>query len=211
MKNTILLILFISGTANAQWNKISATEFEVGPPPEVNSNEYKADFDLLLTYQQSRTTAQCKLAEQQKWPSYKSFFGYSKLLTKSEYAKAEPLIKKVMSFTLTVSTAIKKVYNRERPYDLDDRIEPCVEKPGGSMAYPSSHAALAAAASCVLAEIFPQKAEKILEYGESLGELRIVVGVHHPSDVKAGQQLAYAICERLKSEKDFQKELETIR
>ena len=65
--------------------------------------------------------------------------------------------------------------------------------------------------ACVLAEIFPAKASEIISYGNYLGELRVIVGVHHPSDVRAGQSLAQRICDKLLSLTDFQNELERLK
>jgi hypothetical protein len=46
---------------------------------------------------------------------------------------------------------------------------------------------------------FSDRKEKLLEYGEYLGELRIISGVHHPSDVNAGRSLGRAICDTLEN------------
>ncbi len=119
-------------------------------------------------------------------------------------------MEKGTAFTERVSGYHKDKFARPRPYDTDRRVRPCVEKPRGSKSYPSSHAAVAKAVSCLLAQVFPEKSTDLDTYGEFLGELRVIIGVHHPSDVKAGQMLGSEICARLQSEPDFAEELKNF-
>lgn len=205
----VVLSLFAQ-IAFADWYKIPSTEFHLPPPPQPGSRIFENDFKKLLKYQDTRTEEQCRTGEQQKWPTYSSFFKNAPVLSEQEFQKAQPLVTKVMSFTERVSMYIKKQYHRARPYETDSRIQPCVEKPVGNTAYPSSHAAMGYAAACVLSEIYPEKSEELEAYGREIGELRAIVGVHHPSDVKAGQSLGSDICDRLKSEPDFREELKKL-
>jgi acid phosphatase (class A) len=211
MKHFILLLYLVTSTAFADWSKIPASDFELGPPPKEGSKGFKNDFEILLDYQDSRTQAQCERAQYQRWPNFRVLFqGKDSVLTQSESAHVQTFMRRVLKFSEKVSAYIKKQYQRARPYETDERLEPCVDKPGGSTSYPSSHAVIGAAGACVLTEIFPAKADAILEYGKELGELRAIVGVHYPSDVMAGQKLGDAICRRLLSEKDFHDEVERL-
>jgi len=65
--------------------------------------------------------------------------------------------------------------------------------------------------ACILAKVFTYKKAEIIEYGDFLGELRVTVGVHHPSDVDAGQKLGREICARILQEGDFQRELKKLK
>ncbi len=189
----------------AAWQKIASKEFTLPAPPVENSKAYKRDFKILHEQQAARSDADCQLANSQLHAKFSLFFGTeSKQLTEDEYAQVEALMTKVNSFTERVTGYFKGLHQRSRPYDVDTQLEPCIPKPGGSRSYPSSHAAIATADACLLAKIFPKKAKKLKAYGTYLGNLRYVVGVHHPSDVTAGQTLGDAICKRLWDESSFQ-------
>ena len=56
--------------------------------------------------------------------------------------------------------------------------------------------------------MFPKRATELKSYGEWIGELRVIAGVHHPSDVEAGRILATEACDELMKHADFRHELE---
>jgi acid phosphatase (class A) len=178
--------------------------------PQLGSAASNSDFEKLHEYQQTRTQEQCRQGQRQKWPHFTVLFK-SELLSPDEMGLVKPLMDRAATFTERVAVFHKGHFDRPRPYETDKRLHPCVEKPFGSKAYPSSHAAIASSLSCLLGEIFPHKAQDLKAYGKELGDLRAIVGVHHPSDVKAGQKLGHEICERLKSERDFKEELRILR
>ena len=201
--------LISSLSAGAGWEKIASNEFEMKSPPASGSATHKKDFQDLHYWQDERNSKQCALGAQQTFPTVLAFFGPSAgQLTDREYRKASPLLNRVFKFTSRVSSYFKRQYERPRPYVTDPTLHPCIAPPGLTKSYPSSHSSLAVIGACVLGELFPSKADSLMEYGKSLGELRVIVGVHHPSDVKAGQKLGLDICERLLLEKDFRNELE---
>lgn len=208
MKIYLLLALVMPSLALADWSKIPSGEFPVDPYPTVGSEEYAVDFDTLHRYQSSRNQSECALSRSQEIPSFDSFFGSNwDGLTKQEQQIARPLVEKVMKLTDRVTDFHKGRFKRPRPFNTDPRLKPCIEKPTGAKAYPSGHASKAAAGACVLGLIFPEKAEAIASYGAYLGELRVIVGVHHPSDVAAGQELGRDICQRLNQDPEFRAEL----
>jgi acid phosphatase (class A) len=206
-----LLFLIFTSVAFANWTKIPSTEFTLPPPPDKGSQTYVQDFVQIKKYQESRSNKECDLAKTQEHPTFAALFGSADLLSEVEQEAAKELVTKVMKFAERVAGYHKDKYKRPRPYDVDSSIEPCAKKPGGAKSYPSSHATSAAAGACVLALAIPSKNEQILEYGDYLGELRVIVGVHHPSDVNAGRSLGRAICDRLENTEDFAKELATLK
>ncbi len=210
---TFLLILSvaISLTAKADWTQLESSDFTMAPPPSKGSEAYKRDFKILLELQESRTDEECTLSSSQKIPNFQTLYGSSELFTETEMDHVEPLVQKSMKLAERIATYFKNEYMRPRPFNVDTRIHPCVEKPAGSKAYPSSHAAMATLGACVLAKIYPARATAILAYGKFLSLLRVKVGVHHPSDVEAGQSLANDICKTIAKDKEFQEEVEEVK
>ena len=206
MKSSLFLLAFLVSTlASADWTKIESSAFPLPPPPKAGSAAEKQEYRILHEYQESRTQAQCDLANEQALPSFGAFFGTAwGGLSKKEVETSEKKISKAMKFAERVSGYWKAKYKRVRPYNVDETLTPCVDEiPGGNKAYPSSHATMAAIGACLLAHKYPEKAEALHERGKFLGDLRVIVGVHHPSDVAKGQELGKAICERLLEESDF--------
>ncbi|MGE0764411.1 MAG: phosphatase PAP2 family protein [Bdellovibrionales bacterium] len=189
----------------ADWHKIEAEEFALPSPPPQET--WDAEIASLLERQEMRDQDTCNEARSQRIPSYTSFFDRRRFLSKRQFNKVKPLIEEALHFGERVSTHFKDQHLRLRPYNYDPRVQPCIQPPKANKSYPSSHAALGQLAACLLAIVLPHRADVILEQGQRVGELRLWAGVHFPSDVKAGQDLANDICERLQEEDDFKAEL----
>ena len=64
--------------------------------------------------------------------------------------------------------------------------------------YPSEHAAIAGAASRVLAYLYPaQSAQRLDEMADQAGQSRVAAGTNTPSDVSAGLDLGRAVAEKV--------------
>lgn len=207
MKTLIFALLFTL-PAQADWTKIKSTDYPIAPPPSEGSSQYKRDFEDLHRYQDRRKKSDCEMSKRQMHPTFKELFGEDlTILTDAEKAQAEPVVEKIMKLSEQVAEYHKGKFKRPRPYDTDPSLEPCVKKPGGEKSYPSSHAANSSAGACVLALMYPQKSRQLIQYGDQLGELRVIVGVHHPSDVVAGRLIGKEVCRRAQLEPDFKAEL----
>lgn len=207
-----LLLVISANQASADWTRIPSAEFELSPPPASGSRAYSRDFELLHEAQRRRTRGDCSVAESQRYPTFDVFFGRdARLLSRVEFNAARPLMTRVFRLTERVSEYFKVRYERPRPFNVDPTILPCAHKPAGARAYPSSHAALGAVGACVLAKLYPERAESMERYGSYIGDLRAISGVHHPSDVAAGRELAQQICRRILDDPGFMREFETAR
>ncbi|MBX3021877.1 MAG: phosphatase PAP2 family protein [Bdellovibrionales bacterium] len=212
MKTFTLIALTVFATLShaADWNKIPANDYTLGPPPAKGSVEFERDFDVLLNYQATRTKQLCDAAAAQEHPDLEVMYKPSGLLTAKQLKDYAPLFDKVGRYAAKIGGKFKDEYLRPRPYNEDARIKPCISRPGGNKAYPSVHTTVASSTSCLLAALLPQKSEALLEYGHELGELRVIAGVHHPSDVQAGRNLGQQICTRLLQDEDFQKHFKKL-
>jgi acid phosphatase (class A) len=197
-------------TASADWLKIASMNFSILDFPAEGSKAWQRDFEILFKEQKSRSQAQCRLSAKQPHPTYAAFFGHTELLDPDEYENTRELGERVASFTERVATYFKSKYERPRPYAEVKGLKPCVPLAKGEKAYPSSHAAVAVVTACMLADIYPQKKEDIEAYGLELGNLRYVVGLHHPSDVEAGQKLGLDICSQLRNEPSYRAEIKAL-
>jgi acid phosphatase (class A) len=183
----------------------------IGPPPLAGSPAQKAEVTTLLDLQSRRTDAQVKRckAEATATPFY-----FSRVLGPHFDEHDLPVTNEVLhdasADAQSISEHIKRDWHRQRPYDADRRISPCVplEK---SPSYPSSHAIRGIVWAMMLSEIFPEKRAALMSAGRQLGDDRVLAGVHYPSDVAAGQKLGAAIAAKLLANPNFRIELNRAR
>jgi acid phosphatase (class A) len=198
MPNALGLLLFgmlsvaLSGPGYAAESKPARIfKYQMSPPPVPGSDEDRQDFTALHRYQDHRTPEQCEVAgSQSKFRLSNTFGPETGILTAAEIKKVRGLSARVISKVATVTFYFKKKFKRLRPYNADTSLQPCIKKAHGDTAYPSGHAATGLALALAFAKVFPEKREAILKQGYQIGENRLIGGVHHPSDVKAGQDLA---------------------
>lgn len=97
---------------------------------------------------------------------------------------------------------IKNFYNRPRPADTarflavdfsGDELESA-----GTSSYPSGHTIQAYVIALLLGDQFPSVAEGLLAIAELVAQSRIDRGVHFPSDIAYGREVAYLIFDEMK-------------
>jgi membrane-associated phospholipid phosphatase len=87
----------------------------------------------------------------------------------------------------------KYEYNRKAP-DVGERLV----EPGPDPSYPSEHAAIAGAASRVLAYLFPERpALRLDESADQAADSRVQAGTNRRSDVEAGLELGQKVAEKV--------------
>lgn len=204
----IAAALACPAVAFSQWSKIASSEFAVPAPPDEQATSH--EIEILLQFQNEQSTQQCELGRKQERPGFNVFFEDVSFFTTKQFQSIQPLMNRVSQFGERVATYFKNKYHRTRPFNFDSRIVPCVPLPVGNTSYPSSHAAVATLNACILGHIFPNLASQFAQTGTEDSERRLQIGVHFPSDVKAGQNLAHEICQRLLQEPDFQRDLENL-
>jgi len=100
----------------------------------------------------------------------------------------------------------KNHYQRERPFMVNNTPictpddEAALRKDGS---YPSGHTAIGWAWALILAEVFPEQADVIMERGKQFGISRNVCNVHWHSDVVTGRMMGAAAVAMLHSNSDF--------
>ena len=88
----------------------------------------------------------------------------------------------------------KYFYNRPRPSMVKGGLTTMVANPP-SPSYPAEHAVAAAAASEVLAYVFPDRASFFREEAEEAARSRLTAGVNYPSDIAAGLKLGKQVAD----------------
>jgi membrane-associated phospholipid phosphatase len=88
----------------------------------------------------------------------------------------------------------KYAFQRARPPLTEPDRMSAIPMPA-SPSYPSVHAATAAAASAVLAALFPDGAARFMALAQEAADSRVMAGVAYPSDIDAGLELGRSVGE----------------
>ncbi len=115
--------------------------------------------------------------------------------------------------------AAKPIHQRLRPYQrlalqqVCGMNGPSQPDPDASRrtSYPSGHATYGWAAALVLARVAPEQAAALLQRAQDYADSRVICGMHFPSDVEAGRQLATAVVAQLDQHPEFQQDLQRAR
>jgi acid phosphatase (class A) len=119
--------------------------------------------------------------------------------------KTEALLAQIKKDIREPINTPKNHWKRLRPYQMDASLT--FGQPESSFSYPSGHSTVGTVEALVLAELFPEKREAILELGRQIGWDRVLTGYHFLTDVRAGRVLGQAIVREMMDNPFFQHDL----
>jgi acid phosphatase (class A) len=183
----------------------------IPPPPAHASSEDQADLKEILDLQNSRTPKDCVRAATEVHVNLGSFYGkpYGPL-TQDQVKKWDPLFKKAQYDTDYLIQEVKVHYARPRPYASDPKINPCIKRETTG-AYPSGHAAIARVLERLLEIVDPAQKTEIDAREKQIAHDRVMGGVHHPTDIRAGGELGDHIFDLLMKNPKFAEQLEALK
>jgi membrane-associated phospholipid phosphatase len=180
------------------WVLASPAEIKVPAPPKAGSAQEKAELTELKDLAAKRTPQMEE--EAHHWSDYPALEPWVKenMELVSEQSKNPPLASRgyglvsVAMYDAVVATYHwKYTYKREAP----EGTNPVVPA-GADPSYPNEHAAIAGAASRVLAYLFPERpATRYDAEAEAAAESRVNAGVNYRSDIDAGLALGRAVAD----------------
>ena len=180
------------------WILSSPAQVQVPPPPAPDSARARRELSELRQLVTGRTEVEETLAEE--WntdpvirPWLETAMEYVSLRPKDPPAasRAYGLVSVAMYDAVIATWHYKHRYQREPP-----DVENALFDPGQEPSYPSEHAAIAAAASRVLAHLFPeQPAARLKDMAHDAADSRVLAGVNYRSDVQAGMKLGSAVAD----------------
>lgn len=182
---------------------LTALKHQLNPPPTLQSLGQKNDETQLLALQKFRSADDCKRATTEVMISVSSFFGppYGPLSIQTAESLS-PFFEQVRNDTDYYIQLLKKEFPRQRPFLYMKTITPCVAKEVTG-AYPSGHATIAKLYALILADIYPDKKALLIKRADQIALDRVIVGMHHPTDIQAGKLLGEFIFTELKRSKVF--------
>jgi acid phosphatase (class A) len=177
------------------------------PPPVAGSAESVADMDAVLKAQITRSDSEVErgTAEGTLSPAaFQTVLGSE--FTAKKYPHICALLEDAAQDSKPFSTRAKQVFSRPRPKFADSHVRPAVQG-DDEPSYPSGHATRAMMWARILCEIAPEKKHALLNRGAEIGWDRVLIGVHYPSDVFAGEVLGQALAQAMSKNADFQSRL----
>jgi acid phosphatase (class A) len=106
----------------------------------------------------------------------------------------------------------KDHFQRKRPFWIDKgNICRPREELGDTYDYPSGHTTAGWTWALVLAQVAPDRASQILARGRSIGESRVVCGVHNASAVEGGRYVADSVMALTSQNAEFRADVDAAR
>jgi acid phosphatase (class A) len=178
----------------------------LAPPPVPGSAEEAADLASVRAVFKGRTSAEHARAIKDENLSIFLFEpAIGPFLKPGKLPKTEALFQKVKKDITEPINAVKDYWKRRRPYQVDRRFS--VTSLENDYGYPSAHSTRGTVQALLLAELFPEHKEAILEIGRHLGWDRVLLGKHFPTDIYAGRVMGQALVRELLASPAFQNDL----
>jgi acid phosphatase (class A) len=176
------------------------------PPPAPGSAEELADLASVRAVSKARTPEEEARAVKDASLSFTLFVDATgPVFDLAKLPKTDALLQKVKKEVGETVDIPKDHWKRARPYVSDPTI--LFGRPERSLSYPSGHSMRGMLYALVIAELFPDKKEEIIDIGLHIGWGRVLIGKHYPTDVFAGRVLAIATMRELLANGDFQRDL----
>jgi acid phosphatase (class A) len=184
------------------------TTFFMAPTPSAQAS--RKEVEIVVGLQQKRTAeqlARCMDDIQQSVFRFADVVGEN--FATEKLPKATNFFHRVYKTESAFNKQGKTKWERPRPPAFDERVKP-IQKLDNA-AYPSGHSAFAYLTAIVLADIVPEKREAIFARAIEFGDNRVLGGMHFPSDVEAGRQMAAMVAVLMYRNPAFRKDLEDAR
>ncbi|TAL81955.1 MAG: phosphatase PAP2 family protein [Beijerinckiaceae bacterium] len=174
-------------------------------PPSADSAAEKSDLMKLHAIEQTRSAED--IAHARADSRERDIFIFRTVLGDEFNAATLPLTARLSANieddVLADAEPVKDDLPRARPYNIDKTLHPVCKHRNRDDAYPSGHTITGYVMALTLASMLPEKRSAIFARADDYARNRLICGVHHPSDVEAGKELAYALYGRLEASPKF--------
>jgi acid phosphatase (class A) len=178
-------------------------------PTAPDSAATRAELEELLRLQATRTDGAVAAARADRKTEIRRFYpalGFDDG-DFPDLPRLERLAEKVEDDVRIHVRHVKDQFRRLRPYEIEPRLQPCIDDVRGDLSYPSGHAAFAYSMYMMLAMMVPEREEQLEARAIQFARQRMVCGVHFPSDLAAGDRAARDLLGRMVAVPEFQQEL----
>jgi acid phosphatase (class A) len=210
----LFLLLTLAAPVFAAENYLAPGQIDgialLTPPPVADSPEQAADLAMSRSVINARSAAdEARAMKSAKLTLFNFTPAIGEFFQPGKFPKLEQFYSDLKPELRATINVPKDHWKRLRPYQLDKTLS--IGKPESSFSYPSGHSTTGTVQSLLLAELFPEKREAILEIGRNIGWDRVVIGKHFLTDVRAGRVFGQAIFRELMKSPAFQRDLAELK
>lgn len=205
--------VMMGAAAGTRYVRLNLFDFAalLPPPPAPGSLAAATDLDTLLAVQAFRNDEQMRWArtiEQDDVFLNREVLG--DWFEPNQLPLTRALFRALAADLKAVDAAAKQPFQRQRPYEIDARVAPCVARPASS-SYPSGTALQAMVWAELLAQVFPAKRAELIARAHRAAWARVIGGVHFPSDLVAGRKLVEPFLVACRQSATFERDFEDAR
>jgi acid phosphatase (class A) len=174
-------------------------------PPAASSPQTRRELDELLGIQQRRTPHDVERARADRKTDVWQF-AEALGTTRERMAGLKSLNElagQVETDERPYVRAAKRRFLRLRPYEVESRLDPCIDDVAGDLSYPSGHATYGYLVAYLLADMVPERREQLITRAREFAWQRAVCSVHFPSDLEAGRKGAQWLGERFLQSSEY--------
>ncbi len=176
-------------------------------PPTTGSEQDQGDLQTVLNVQASRTDEQVARARSEE---DLTVFAFADVLgpefTAARCPMTAKLFDQVKVDSRVFSGRAKGLWNRVRPYKADPRVHHAATHPEQDFSHPSGHSTRGLLMAELLAQIYPDRRAALIDRGRQIGWDRVILGMHYPTDVFAGQTLGHALTPKFLASERFKRD-----
>ena len=215
MKHQIFAVLFLvlaacSATTEKYFVATSIPPTLIEPPFASDSKEQQDEIQQIIKLQKNFNLNELELASREKYLRPEIFALYAdRSLTRESYPHLYQLLDRVSVTTKAVNDNTKEYWNVARPY-VDKKINILIT-PSQGPSYPSGHASNGSVSAQIIGLLIPQKSSDLQKLVKKIAQRRVLVGMHYPHDIVAGEQLSRIVLGGLMQNEEFQKDFEKAR
>lgn len=188
-------------------SKLFSPSIILPPAPFLDQFKGKSELIEVKTLVMNATQNEHELAIKDAKTKNVSFFGDTvQGFDIGKLPKTKALFNKVDLIQSYEAEKFKVHFSRKRPHLSDPTIKTCVsiKEAGNFTSYPSGHATMGFSMGVILAYLIPEKSQSIMSRANLYAENRLICGVHHRSDIVAGQVLGTLVAVELLKNHEFQ-------
>ena len=128
-------------------------------PPSADSPQTRSELDALLEIQRHRSAKDVETARANRKTEVSQFAGALGLdpETMRGLPALDALAEQVEDDVRPYVRAAKHHFTRLRPYELDSRLEPCIDNVRDDLSYPSGHATYGYVVAYLLSDLVPER------------------------------------------------------
>lgn len=194
----------------------------IAPPPAPDSAEQQHDLQTVLDMQAKYASG--PRHEKAIADSDASCFRFADVMGPGFDTKQLPItaafLNRATAEVKTANDIIKHHWQRPRPFVVSNKVErfgdvaPRAEKEDAASlhsfeysSYPSGHATYGMTCALILTQMVPEEQMQLFQRAIEIGESRLIVGAHFPSDLAAGRMVATAAVTLMTQNANFQHDL----